>query len=278
MLDPLAVRTVLVTGGTSGIGLATARALATQGVNLVVLGRDPEKVKRVRAELVEQAANPRVESAVCDLSSGEAIAAFARRFLADHEELHVLVNNAGAWSSRRQLTPEGHELTWATNVLGYHRLTRALEPALRAARQARVVNVASRLARGLDLGDLRFERRPYDGVAAYAQSKQANRMWTRALARRLAGSGATANSVHPGGVDTGLFFKGGGVKGLLGGLYMKLFGRTAEQGADTVVWLAADPAVKGQTGGYYADRQRRRCAFEDEAAEERLWAALEAPG
>jgi len=213
--DPLAQRTVLVTGATSGIGLAAARALAAEGVNLIVLGRDEERVRRVRAELVEASANPRVESAVCDLASAAEIAAFARGFLAGHPELHVLVNNAGVWSSRRELTPEGHEKTWATNVLGYHRLTRALEPALKAARPARVVNVASRLARDLDLDDLRFERRPWDGVTAYAQSKQANRMWSRALARRLAGSGVTANSMHPGGVNTGLFRKGGGWKGRL---------------------------------------------------------------
>lgn len=276
MGDPLAVRTVLVTGATSGIGLAAARALAAQGVNLVVLGRDEARTRAVRAELVEHGANPRVESAVCDLASAAAITAFTRRFLAEHRELHVLVNNAGLWCSRRELTTEGHERTWATNVLGYHRLTRALEPALRAAREARVVNVSSRLARDLDLDDLRFERRPWDGVTAYAQSKQANRMWTRALARRLAGSGVTANVMHPGGVNTGLFAKGGGWKGLVGSLYMKMFGRTPEQGADTIVWLATDPALRGKTGGFYAERELRRCQFEDEAAEERLWARLEA--
>lgn len=278
MLDPLAARTVLVTGATSGIGLATARALVGRGVHLVVLGRDEARTRAVRSELLEEGANPRVESAVCDLASAAAIAAFAARFLAEHRELHVLVNNAGVWSSRRELTPEGHERTWATNMLGYHRLTRALEPALRAAGEARVVNVASRLARDLDLDDLRFERRPWDGVTAYAQSKQANRMWTRALARRLAGSGVTANVMHPGGVATGLFAKGGGWKGRIASLYMRAFGRTPEQGADTVVWLATDPALRGQTGGFYAERQLRRCRFEDEAAEERLWARLETAG
>lgn len=278
MGDPLAVRTVLVTGATSGIGLAAARALAARGVNLVVLGRDEARTRAVRAELVEQGGNPRVESAVCDLASGSAIVAFAHRFLAEHRELHVLVNNAGVWCSRRELTADGHERTWATNVLGYHRLTRALEPALRAARGARVVNVASRLARDLDLDDLRFERRPWDGVTAYAQSKQANRMWTRALARHLAGSGVTANGMHPGGVNTGLFAKGGGWKGRVAALYMKMFGRTPEQGADTIVWLATDPALHGKTGGFYAEREIRHCRFEDEAAEERLWARLEATG
>ena len=126
----------------------------------------------------------------------------------------MLVNNAGTWLTRREETDEGIERTWATNMLGYFLLTEALRPLLARSAPARVVNVASELAHDLDLSDVEFERRPYEGVTAYAQSKQANRMWTWALARRLEGTGVTANAMHPGGVNTPLFRKGGGWKSL----------------------------------------------------------------
>jgi NAD(P)-dependent dehydrogenase (short-subunit alcohol dehydrogenase family) len=155
-------------------------------------------------------------------------------------------------------------------VLGYTLLTELLAEPLRAAR-GRVLNVASRLAHSLDLDDVQFERRPYNGINAYAQSKQANRLWTWALARRLAGSGVSAHAMHPGGVRTGIFAKGGGFVGLLGALYGRLFGRSPEQGADTIVWLCGAPAAAATTGRFWVDRIDVCCELRDPATEDQLY-------
>ena len=151
-------------------------------------------------------------------------------------------------------------------------MTERLRPQLQAAGKARVVNVASQLAGGLDLTDVQFERRPWSGRSAYAQSKQADRMLTWALARRLSGTGVTANAMHPGFVATEIFGKGGGLVSLFASLYSKLRGRRPEEGADTVVWLAASLDVENRSGLFWIDRQERRCRFRDEAGEEALWA------
>jgi len=156
-------------------------------------------------------------------------------------------------------------------VLGYFLLTQRLLPLLRQGAPARVVNVASELAGELDLDDVEFRRRRYRGIAAYSQSKQANRMWTWALARRLEGSGVTANAMHPGGVNTPLFRKGGGLMGLAGAAYAKAMGKTPEAGADTVVWLAASPEVEGVSGRFFIDRREVACRFRETRGEEALW-------
>lgn len=211
------------------------------------------------------------EVRVVDLSLLSSIRSFTSEFLRDHPELDILVNNAGTWSVKREETSEGREKVWATNQLAYFLVTEELRPALLRAPGARIVSVASRLARDLDLEDVEFRRRVYRGVDAYAQSKQANRMWTRALARRFAGTKVTANSMHPGGVATGLFGKGGSLLGSLVGAAASLVGRTPAQGADTAVWLALSSEVDGRTGGFYYDRARHRCRYEDEIVEERLF-------
>ncbi len=267
----LSGRTCLVTGASAGIGLAAARGLARLGAHVVMAVRNPEKGERAR-RAVMGATGRDVEMAVVDLGSRKSISTFARDLAARHSRLDVLVNNAGIWSERRKVSPEGVELVWATNVLNYFLVTELLQPLLRAAGKARVVNVASQLAGGLDLTDVGFERRPYFGRTAYAQSKQADRMLTWGLSRRLAGTGITANAMHPGFVATEIFGKGGGLVSLAASLYAKLRGRRPEQGADTVVWLAASPEVEGRSGLFWIDRQERRCRFRDEAGEEALWA------
>jgi retinol dehydrogenase-12/retinol dehydrogenase-13 len=267
----LAGKTCVVTGASAGIGLATARELARLGARVVMAVRNPEKGERARRSVMG-ATGRDVELAVVDLASRKSIRAFARDLAARHPRLDVLVNNAGIWSESRKLSVDGVELVWATNVLGYFLVTDLLLPQLKAAGKARVVNVASQLAGDLDLGDVQFERRPWSGRAAYAQSKQADRMLTWALARRLAGIGVTANAMHPGFVATEIFGKGGGLVSLGASLYSKLRGRKPEEGADTVVWLAASPDVEGRTGLFWIARQERRCRFRDEAGEEALWA------
>jgi NAD(P)-dependent dehydrogenase (short-subunit alcohol dehydrogenase family) len=181
----LSARTCVVTGANSGIGYETVRALARMGARVVMVCRDPGRGEAARAALARETGNARLELEIADLSSRAAVRALAHRLGSRCDRLDVLVNNAGTWSSSRQETADGIERTWATNQLAYFLLTEGLRPLLVRSAPARIVNVASDLARGLDLDDVEFRRRPYEGVAAYAQSKQANRMWTWALARRL---------------------------------------------------------------------------------------------
>jgi len=211
-----------------------------------------------------------------DISRRDSVARLARHLESRLERLDVLVNNAGTWSQKRRETGDGVELTWGTNQLGYFLVTRDLMGLLKASPRARVVNVASQLARDLDLADVEFRRRRYSGIRAYAQSKQANRMWTWALARRLDGSGATANALHPGGVSTPLFGKGGGLLSRILGPLIRLQGRPPREGADTAVWLAASPEVEGTTGRFFIDRRQVRCRFANPEEEEKLWALCEA--
>ncbi len=259
---------VLVTGASSGIGLAAARQLAGQGARLVLACRDRERGEQAR-RAVAAAARHAPELLLVDVSDQDALHAAARELRSRHERLDVLLNNAGIWSAQRRLSPQGIELTWATNVLGYSLLTELLLEPLRAAR-GRVISVASRLAYGLDLDDVQFTRRSYEGVAAYAQSKQANRVWSWALARRLEGSGVTVHALHPGGVSTGIFGKGGGLKGLLATAYMRVQGLTPDEGADTAVWLCGAPEAGQRTGVFWVKRREKPCDFRDRDGEDRL--------
>lgn len=263
-------RTCLVTGASAGIGRATALALVRLGAQVVIAVRNPVKGERT-LRAIRGATGREVEVMIVDLARQESIRSFAQTFASRHSKLDVLVNNAGIWSRKRRESPDGIELTWATNVLSYHLVTSLLLPALRAAGSARVVNVASRLAGGLDLDDVEFERRPYSGRDAYAQSKQADRMLTWAFARRLEGLGVTANAVHPGFVSTEIFGKGGGLLSLALSAYAKLRAKSPEEGADTVVWLAASPEVEGRTSLFWVERQEQRCRFRDEPAADVLF-------
>jgi retinol dehydrogenase 12 len=251
------VKTALVTGANAGIGREIVRGLARSQFHVMMAVRSLERGEEARRDIEATVPGCSLETGLVDLASQRSIRAFATQVLAGHDRLDVLVNNAG---------------TWATNQLGYFLLTELLRPLLVRSAPARIVSVASELAVGLDLSDVNLERRGYNGVGAYAQSKQANRMWTRALARRLAGTGVTANSLHPGGVNTGLFGKGGGLLASLAQISARIAGRTAEKGAETAVWLAMSPQVSGASGGFYKDCKLRSCKFADEAEEERLFA------
>jgi NAD(P)-dependent dehydrogenase (short-subunit alcohol dehydrogenase family) len=206
MLEPvradLAGKTCLVTGASAGIGKATACTLARLGARVVMAVRSAEKGEATRREITSANGSATVELALVDLASQRSIRGFARELAQRVKHLDVLVNNAGVWLNRKQKGPDGVELTWATNVLGYFLTSELLRPLLEAAPRARIVNVASQLAGGLDLDDVQYDRRPYAGREAYAQSKQADRMLSWAFARRRAGSGVTVNAVHPGFVAT----------------------------------------------------------------------------
>jgi NAD(P)-dependent dehydrogenase (short-subunit alcohol dehydrogenase family) len=258
----------LVTGPTSGIGLQIARDLAAMGVRLVLACRDLAKGAAVAAEL-RGIGSPDVMVKELDAASAPSIAALARACAADLPRIDVLVNNAGVASGERHVMRDGFELTFATNVLGYHRLSLALLGQLRASAPARIVNVASTFAGDLDLDDLQFERRPYDELQAYAQSKACNRLLTWAMARRVAGSGVTANAMAPGFVPaTGL---SRGLSPDVRRAYAGRTGRTLKEGADTATWLASSGDVDGVNGCFFFDRRERPCELRNQATEERLW-------
>ena len=230
--------------------------------------RDLVKGEAVAAELRRLGAAG-VSVKEYDAASAPSIASLARSCAADFPRIDVLVNNAGVARGQRHVTNDGFELTFATNVLGYHRLSLALLDQLRASAPARIVNVASTFAGDLDLDDLQFERRPYDELQAYAQSKACNRLLTWALARRLEGTGVTANAMAPGFVPaTGL---ARGLSPEVQRAYAGRTGRSLKEGADTAVWLAASRDIEGVNGRFFYDRRERACELRNQAHEERLW-------
>jgi NAD(P)-dependent dehydrogenase (short-subunit alcohol dehydrogenase family) len=263
----------LVTGATSGIGLVTARELARSGAHVVLAGRNPTRCADAVRHVQEQTGSRNVESLIADLSSRQQVRDLARQFRERHSRLDVLVNNAGGISFTRRETVDGLEMTFAVNHLAYFLLTLSLLDLLRASAPARIVNVASAAHRRavLDFDDL-MGKRHYGGWQAYCRSKLANLLFNSELARRLAGTGVTANALHPGWVATN-FGAGGGWPGRLLLFVAGCFALSSEQGARTVVYLASSPEVTGVTGGYFV-RERPRLpslAARDENAARQLW-------
>jgi NAD(P)-dependent dehydrogenase (short-subunit alcohol dehydrogenase family) len=268
----------VITGATSGIGLATAAALAERGFRLVLLARAPARAEAAIEAIRRRAPAARVEVEAADLASLRSIAEAVPRVLARCPRIDVLVNNAGVVLLRRETTVDGYEKTFAVNHLAYFALTEGLRERLAATPGARIVSVASdahRFGGALDFGDLQSERR-YRGLGVYARSKLCNILWTRELARRLAGTGVTANCCHPGGVATRLGQTEApwtrAVSRLLG-----LFLLTPEQGARTSVYLATAPGLGSVTGRYFAKEREATPAraARDDAAAARLWAVSE---
>jgi NAD(P)-dependent dehydrogenase (short-subunit alcohol dehydrogenase family) len=262
---------VLVTGATTGIGREIAIQLAGLGAHLVLACRDVARGEALASEL-KRGGGRDVHVVHLDASDQSSIRACARVCARDFGSLDVLVNNAGLAQGERRMSPDGIELTFATNVLGYWLLTEELLGVLQARNTARIVTVASLFAQAPDLDDLQFARRPYDGLQAYAQSKACNRMLTWALARRLVGlhvTGLTVNAYAPG------FVAGTGLSRDLPAAvreqYRHRVGRTHAEGADTAVWLAASPDLDGVSGRFFMDRREIRCELRDDAREDRLW-------
>lgn len=274
-------KTVVVTGANSGIGRATASALATLGARVVITGRDAEKTESAAASVRTQAGSDDVHTAVFDLGDLASVREGAADLLARFERIDVLVNNAGVVLTERRETVDGFEATFAVNHLGPFLLTDLLLDRLRESAPARIVNVAStahRSARqGIAFDDLQSTR-SYAGMRVYGQSKLANILFTTELARRLEGSGVTANSLHPGTVATG-FAADGDASGILafGIKLIRPFILTSEQGARTSVYLASSPEVEGVTGRYFVKNRARQPsgAARDGEAARRLWEVSE---
>lgn len=266
---------VVITGPTSGIGKEIAVQLAAFGAELILACRDPGRGKRTSDEIASRTGTNNCAVLHIDTSSQTSIHEFARQYRERYSRLDVLINNAGIHRARRQTSVDGVELTFSTNVLGYYALTRKLLDLLRASAPARIVDVASTYASDLDLADLQFERRTYDGQKAYKQSKACDRMLTWAFARRLEGSGVTANAMAPGLVQTGLYRDMSPVLRLVLRIVGLFHGRSVGQGADTAVWLASSPEVEGVNGRFFEQRREVPCEFRNVEAEEKLWSICE---
>jgi NAD(P)-dependent dehydrogenase (short-subunit alcohol dehydrogenase family) len=264
----------LVTGATGGIGRETAKGLAERGARVVIVGRNADKVTRTISAITSETGNPQVEGLVGDLSVQAEVRRVAREFLASHDRLHVLVNNAGMFYWNRELTPDGIERTFALNHLGYFLLTELLLPALKAGAPSRIINVASDAHRSahLDFSDLQNAKK-YSGIRAYSQSKLANVMFTYELARRLEGTGVTANALHPGFVASGFARNNGPIVRFFMDTLLRPMQISVEKGAQTSIYLATSPEVEGVSGKYF-DRCKpvpSNDASYNKADQQRLW-------
>src|SRR3984893_4363655 len=274
MTETISGKTVLITGATSGIGLEASAKLAGMGAELVLVGRDRARGEAAVAAVKRRSGSTAVALMRCDFASLTQIRALAAELVATHPKLHVLVNNAGLATARREVTEDGIERTFAVNHLGPFILTNLLLDLLRRSAPARVVTVASAAHRQGDMpfDDLQFENGGYGTKGAVGRTKLANVLFTAELARRLGGTGVTANCLHPGPVATNIWSHAPRcTRPLLA--VAKLFMISAEKGAGTIVYLTASPEVEGLTGGYY-ERNRGvlpSAIAQDEAIAKRLW-------
>ena len=253
---------IMITGATGKIGKAIAETLAADhGNTLILVGRNREKCEAAIADIKSSIGSAHIEYDLCDVSRKifvEALFASSVSAWPEGARLDVLINCAAAAPPSKRRTPEGYELQWATNVLGYYWMMETFLPLM--SKGGRIVNVASYWAGGLDLDDPMFERSAYSNGSAYRASKQADRMLTGAFAKiaKETAEGITVNACHPGDVNSGLSNDLG-----FGG------SDSPRQGADTPAWLAVSPEVRGMTGGYFEQRTPVRCPFmemKDESA------------
>lgn len=261
----------IVTGANTGIGKETARGLAAQGYTVVLACRDVAKGESARLDITDSTKNPRVALLRLDLADLASIRSFAAEVKQRYPRLDVLINNAGLYTRLRSTTKQGFESTFGVNHLGTFLLTRELLPLLEASAPARIVVVSSNLhASGrMRWDDLGFDRSSYSGAAAYNQSKLANVLFTKALARRLEGTGVTVNALHPGVVATELVRE---YPRPLVWLFQR-FLVTPEVGARTSLHVATAPEAAAVSGLYFADSRPKKPAKAalDEEAQEKLW-------
>ena len=293
MVD-LTGKSVLVTGASSGIGLEACVQLARMGADLTMIARDRSKGEAAR-RVVETRARHGLSAAdrervqapellLCDMASQSEIRALAAEYRRSHSRLDILINNAGSVSPTRELTADGIEKTFAVNHLGYFLLTNLLLDLIVKSAPARIVNTSSvgHYRGTMDFDDLNFDRERYQIMNAYGRSKLANVLFTRELAKRLAGTGVTVNCVHPGAVSTNIWSHAmWWARPILA--IAKLFMITPETGGDRLAYLAVSPEVEGKTGGYYANHRLMEPSplARDAALAARLWevsAALTSSG
>ncbi len=264
---------VMVTGATDGIGKVTARELARMDANVIVVGRNRAKCEAAVVEIRAQTGNASVEFLLADLSSQREVRVLVEQFKQRYAQLHVLVNNAGAFYLDRRASADGIELTFALNHLGYFLLTQLLLDVIAASAPARIVNVSSGLhyRAHMNFDDLEAKRR-YAGLNVYAQSKLANVLFTYELARRLEGTGVTANVLHPGLVAS-QFGLNNGPRLLAWRWFTRWRGISPSDGAQTSIYLASSPAVASMSGKYFDRCRALRSSDEsyDVSIARRLW-------
>jgi retinol dehydrogenase-14 len=270
----MAGKVVLITGGTGGIGKATAIGLAAMGARVAITGRDLVRVEGAAVEIRAATGNPAVDAFAADLSSQAEVRRLAAAVLDAYPRLDVLVNNVGGSWATRHVTDDGLEHTFALNHLAAFLLTNLLLDRLKASAPARVVTVSSNAQSmgRIDFDDLQGEHN-YSEQKAYPQSKLANVMFTYELARRLEGAGVTANVLHPGVTRTGFGAEDPGLIFKVVVPFYRPFMKIPRQGAATSIYLASSPDVEGVTGRYFANRrpQTSNKASYDDAAAARLW-------
>jgi NAD(P)-dependent dehydrogenase (short-subunit alcohol dehydrogenase family) len=262
----------MVTGATDGIGKATAMGLAEMGATVVVVGRNAQKADRVVTEIRHATQNPNVAALIADFSSLAQVEGLAAAYRARYDRLDVLVNNAGLVTQTRQESSDGFELMFAVNYLAPFLLTNLLLDLLKRAAPARIVNVSSIGYKSgrIHFDDLQFER-TFDHRRAYSQNRLTMVLFTLALARRLDGTGVTANVLHPGIVKTTLSHNYMGNP--IFRFFEQLIAISPEKGAQTSLYLASSPALNGVTGCYFEKQQREplREAVHNQGLQERLW-------
>ena len=270
---------VVITGATCGVGLAAAKSIAAAGADLTIVARTGEKARAAISEIARAAGiDPRsVDALVADLSSQAEVRRLAQEIADRYPRLDVLANNAGAIFWRRRQSVDGIELTWAVNHLAPFLLTTLLLDRLKASAPARIVTTSSaaHLKATIRFDDINAERR-FRGFRRYGESKLANILFTTELARRLEGTGVTANCFHPGLVAT-RFNRNNGPLMAVGMVFVDMISRRPEKGGDTLAWLALSPDAAGMSGGYFIDRKLTApsAAARDADAARRLWTVSE---
>jgi len=264
----------MVTGANSGIGKATALALAQMGATVVMVCRDRARGEEARSEITTKSRNNAVDLLLADLSSQQSIRQLVEHFKQRYTHLHVLINNAGAAFPGRRETVDGLEMTFAVNYLAPFLLTNLLLDVLKASAPARIVNVSSNSHKSgyIQMDDLQEEKR-YRSMQVYGQSKLAVVLFTYELARRLQGTGVTANCLHPGFVATHFGQRDVGPAFRLLVKLIGSFGTSPQKGAKTSIYLASSPEVEGVTGKYFVKSIPKRSAAisYDESLQRQLW-------
>jgi NAD(P)-dependent dehydrogenase (short-subunit alcohol dehydrogenase family) len=268
----------LITGANSGIGKATALGLAKQGATVVLVSRDRARGEQAQSAIKAQRGNPNIDLLIADLSSQQSIRQLANDFKQRYSQLHVLINNAGVFPVKKHLTVDGLDMVFAVNQLAPFLLTNLLLDALKASASARVVNVSSgsHEANYLQLDDLQSEKQ-YRPMRAYGQSKLALVLFTYELARRLEGTGVTANCLHPGFVATNIAQRDLPLVVRILAKPIFLFGISPEEGAKTSIYLASSPDVEGVTGKYFVKSVPKISATltHDVSLQHNLWQVCE---
>jgi NAD(P)-dependent dehydrogenase (short-subunit alcohol dehydrogenase family) len=276
--QPMDGKVVLLTGGTSGLGLAAAEGFARLGATIWLPARSEQRGQRARAQIVARSPSSDVRVGLCDLSDLQSVRRFTELLSGETARLDVLVNNAGTLASERTLSVDGIELTFATNVLGPFLLTNLLIPLLEQSKPARIINVSSggMYTQRIHLDDLQMAHEEFDGPTAYARTKRAQVILSELWAQRLRDTSLVVHAMHPGWADTP------GLESSLPRFYAltKRLLRTPQEGADTIVWLGTAARPARSSGGFWHDRRERPThrvpwTKQTRQARERLWAECE---